>query len=264
MGNILQEIDQYGVLQITLNRPDVHNAFDSALISELTAALKEAEQDSAVRMLVLTGAGASFSAGADLHWMRSMAEASEEENEQDALQLAELMRTLNYLDRPTIALINGSAFGGGVGLVSCCDIAIASDKATFGLTETTLGLVPAVISPYVYRRIGETQARRYFMTGERFDANKAKAIGLVHEVVGRDELEETLNSFIISLLKAAPGATIASKKLINAVAGHDEEQQKQQDKFTAGLIARLRVSAEGQEGLNAFLEKRNPSWRVDS
>ena len=189
-----------------------------------------------------------------------MADATEQENEEDSLRLAQLMRTLNYLDRPTIALINGAAFGGGVGLVACCDITIASETSRFGLTETTLGLVPAVISPYVYRRIGENHARRYFMTGERFDAHKAKEIGLVQEVVRPQEMDDALNGVIINLLKAAPGATIASKKLVNAVAGHDEEQQKVQDEYTASLIARLRVSAEGQEGLNAFLEKRDATW----
>ena len=261
-SQLLKQLDQRGVLRLTLNRPQVHNAFDHELIAILTGCLLEAELNSAVRMIVLTGIGKSFSAGADMNWMRSMADASEEENENDALKLAELMRTLNYLDRPTIALINGSAFGGGLGLIACCDISIASETARFGLTETTLGLVPAVISPYVVRRIGEPNARRYFMTGERFNAQKAKDIGLVNEVATADSLNETLDKFIARLLRAAPGAVLASKKLVNAVAGHDEEHQRGQDGHTAKLIAKLRVSAEGQEGLNAFLEKRDPSWVV--
>jgi len=260
MPNILKQLDQYGVLELTLNRPQVHNAFDAELIASLTDSLLDAEQDPSVRMVVLTGTGSSFSAGADLNWMRDMAGAAQEDNEKDALRLAKLMRTLNYLDRPTIAMVNGPAFGGGLGLVACCDIAISSDIARFGLTETTLGLVPAVISPYVFRRIGESQARRYFMTGERFDAQKAKEIGLVHEVIAPESMADELDATISRLLRAAPGATLASKKLVNAVAGHDAEQQKKQDEYTAGLIARLRVSSEGQEGLNAFLEKRSPSW----
>ena len=159
MTNILEQADSRGVLWLTLNRPEVHNAFDQDLIKDLTRSLQDAEQDPTIRIVVLTGTGNSFSAGADMNWMRNMAGASEQENEQDALQLAELMRTLNYLDLPTIAMINGPAFGGGLGLIACCDIAIAADSARFGLTETTLGLVPAVISPYVFRRIGETNAR---------------------------------------------------------------------------------------------------------
>lgn len=260
MPNILKNIDQYGVLELSLNRPGVHNAFDDALVATLTECLLEAERDRAVRMVVLTGTGSSFSAGADLNSMRSMANATEEENQQDALALAKLMRTLNYLDRPSIALINGSAFGGGLGLVACCDISITVETAQFGLTETTLGLVPAIISPYVFRRIGESNARRYFMTGERFDAHTAKEIGLVQEVVAADSLNDALDNTIARLLRAAPGAALASKKLLNAVAGHDEDQQKIQDQYTASLIARLRVSEEGQEGLNAFLEKRDPRW----
>jgi len=258
--NILRNLDQYGVLELTLNRPEVHNAFDAELIASLTDSLLDAEQDPSVRMVVLTGTGSSFSAGADLNWMRAMAKSSEQENQQDALRLAKLMRTLNYLDRPTIALVNGPAFGGGLGLVACCDISIAVETAQFGFTESTLGLLPAVISPYVFRRIGETNARRYFMTGERFSARKAKEIGLVQDLVAADSINDALDSIISLLLRAAPGAALASKKLVNAVAGHDEEQQKIQDEYTAGLIARMRVSSEGQEGLNAFLEKRDPGW----
>jgi len=263
VSDLLQNIDERGVLTLMLNRPQVHNAFNHELISNLTEALIVAGQDPDVRMVVLTGEGPSFSAGADINWMRSMAAASEEENEQDALQLAALMRSLNYLDRPSIALVNGSAFGGGLGLVACCDIAIANEAAQFGLTETTLGLVPAVISPYVFRCMGESNARRYFMSGERFDAQKAAEMGLVHELAAADDLPGLLDRIIKQLLKVAPGATLASKKLVNAVAGHDEDQQRAQDEYTAKLIARLRVSDEGQEGLAAFLEKRRPSWRVD-
>jgi methylglutaconyl-CoA hydratase len=260
MSVLLKHLDKRGVLDLTLNRPELHNAFDAELISELTVALVEASNDAAVRVVVLSGSGTSFSAGADINWMRGMAEASEEENRMDALQLAALMRTLNYLDRPTIAKISGAAFGGGLGLLACCDMTICSESAKFGLTETTLGLVPAVISPYVFRKMGESHARRYFLSGERFDAHKAQQTGLVQEVVADDSLDESVDRLVSRLLKAAPGAVLASKKLLNAVAGHDEEQQAEQDEFTAQLIATLRVSAEGQEGLSAFLEKRTPDW----
>jgi methylglutaconyl-CoA hydratase len=260
LTNILENRDSRGVLWLTLNRPEIHNAFDHELVQNLRKCLRDTEQDPSIRIVVLTGAGSSFSAGADMNWMRNMANASEQENEQDALQLAELMRTLNYLDLPTIAMINGPAFGGGLGLIACCDIAIAAESARFGLTETTLGLVPAVISPYVFRRIGESNARRYFMTGERFVAQKAEEMGLVHEVVTADLLAGAVEKVIGSLLMAAPGAVLASKKLINAVAGHDQEQQQEQDIYTSKLIAKLRVSREGQEGMSAFLEKRSPAW----
>jgi methylglutaconyl-CoA hydratase len=263
MTQLLSQLDTRGVLTLTLNRPEVHNAFDRELIDELTSSLQSAEQDNAVRMVVLTGTGPGFSAGADLNWMRSMISASEQENEQDALQLAGLMRTLNYLHRPTIAMVNGPVFGGGIGLIACCDITIADEAARFGLTETTLGMVPAVVSPYVFHRIGEHNARRYFMTGERFNAGKALQMGLVQEIVPENLLHGALEKVIGNLLKAAPGAALASKKLVNKVAGHDKERQARLDQYTARLIARLRVSEEGQEGLAAFLEKRKPSWLAD-
>ena len=246
-----------------MNRPGVHNAFDQELIESLTVSLQKAEQDPAVRMVVLTGTEPCFSAGADLNWMRSLLDAPEAQNEKDALKLAKLMRTLNFLDRPTIAMVNGPAFGGGVGLIACCDITIAEDMAQFGLTEATLGLAPAVISPYVVRRIGEGNARRYFLTGERFNAAKAKELGLVQEVVAENSLGREVEKVITSLLKAAPGATLCCKKLVESISGHDENQQQKLDEYTAKLIARLRVSAEGQEGLAAFLEKREPAWIVN-
>jgi len=199
MSLLTEQLDARGVLQLTLNRPEVHNAFDSDLIGSLTEALERAEDNREVRVVVLSGAGDSFSAGADLNWMRGMADASEQENEQDALQLARLMRALNYLDQPTVARVNGSAFGGGVGLVACCDIAIAADGARFGLTESTLGLAPAVVAPYVARCIGEHQARRYFLTGERFSARQALKIGLLHEVVSAEQLDEAVETVVGAL-----------------------------------------------------------------
>jgi methylglutaconyl-CoA hydratase len=261
-AQLIQEVDERGVLRLTLDRPDVRNAFGAELIESLTDALARANTDPGVRAVVITGSGQSFSAGADLNWMRSMLTATPEENEQDALALARLLRVLNYLSRPTITRINGSAFGGALGLISCCDISISTDNALFGLTEVRLGLVPAVISPYVIRRIGETHARRYFLTAERFDAHRAREIGLVSELADPGKLDEAVNSQLDQLLKAGPLASRHCKELISRVSGHDEKAQKETDAYTARLIAKLRVSEEGQEGLAAFLEKRLPQWCV--
>lgn len=252
-----------GVLTLRLNRPDVHNAFDTTMINELTVALGAAEQSDDIRVVIITGTGASFSAGADMHWMRSMVNASQEDNEQDALRLAALMRSLNYLSKPTIARINGAAFGGGLGLIAACDITIAVDTARFALTEARLGLAPAVISPYVFRRIGERNARRYFLTGERFDCQQAQSIGLIQQCVAKEDLDEAVTAVVNNLLKGGPEAVSTCKELVYAVAGHDEETQKTMDEYTSKVIAGLRVMEEGQEGLAAFLEKRKPGWIAD-
>jgi methylglutaconyl-CoA hydratase len=246
-----------------MNRPEVHNAFDSSMIRELTESLQSAAKNDEVRILVITGAGSCFSAGADINWMRSQVEATQEENQRDAMLLADLMRTLNYFPKPSIARINGAAFGGGVGLIAACDITIAVDKALFGLTEARLGLAPAVISPYVFRRIGERNARRYFLTAERFNAQQALAIGLIQQCVPQDTLNENVEAVIGELLKGGPMAVTICKQLVYANAGHDQESQKSMDEYTSGLIAGLRVMDEGQEGLAAFLEKRKPDWFPD-
>lgn len=260
MSSRIEISDRDGVRQITLNRPDVHNAFDDTLIAELTSAIAQAGQDATVRALVLTGAGASFSAGADLNWMRGMAGASEADNRDDSLRLAALMRTLQFCPKPTVARVNGAAFGGGVGLVACCDIAIGTEQAKFGLTEVKLGLVPAVISPYVIAAIGLRHARRLFLTGEIFDAGEAKQIGLLHQVVSADALDETTNATLRLLAKAGPLAQGEAKQLALHMACTSEASAEAIDRDNAALIARLRVSAEGQEGLAAFLEKRVPNW----
>lgn len=260
MYSVKSEISDRGVMTIQMNRPKVHNAFDSVMIRELTQTLTAAAEDQDVRVLVLTGLGSCFSAGADINWMRSQVDASREENEQDALELARLMRTLNYLPKPTIARINGAAFGGGLGLVAACDITIAVDSATFGLTEARLGLAPAVISPYVFRCIGEGNARRYFLTGERFDSRHALEIGLVQQCVPENELDAAVEKAIQQLLKGGPVAVAICKQLVFAVAGHNKKAQKSKDEYTAGLIAGMRVMDEGREGLSAFLEKRKPGW----
>lgn len=249
-----------GVVRLTLNRPQLHNAFDDVLINELNLTLQETDRDARVRVVVLQSNGVSFSAGADLNWMRRMATASEAENKADALKLAELMRTLNYLSKPTIARVQGAAFGGGVGLIACCDIAIAVDTAQFGLTETKLGLVPAVISPYVIDAIGARAARRYFQTAELFDAAQALALGLLHECVAAADLDSRVEAIIGALLKTGPNATRAAKALTQAISGRDAKAQLGLDGATSDLIARLRVSAEGQEGLSAFLDKRKANW----
>jgi methylglutaconyl-CoA hydratase len=248
------------VRQIALNRPEVHNAFDDGLIAELTAALVDAGRDDAVRAVVLTGSGASFSAGADLNWMRGMASASEDENREDSLRLAALVRTLQFLPKPTIARVNGAAYGGGVGLIAACDIAIGAEGAKFGLTEVKLGLVPAVISPYVIAAIGLRQARRLFLTGETFDAAEACRMGLLHRVVPSEGLDEAVDFTLKLLAKAGPQAQREAKQLALRMAGIDEKGAGTVDAENAGLIARLRVSAEGQEGLGAFLDKRVPGW----
>jgi len=248
------------VATVTLNRANVHNAFDDALIADLTAALQECERNDAVRAVVLTGAGASFSAGADLNWMRGMAAASEADNLADSLRLATLMRTLNFLAKPTIARVNGSAYGGGVGLVACCDHAIGVVGAKFSLSEVKLGLVPAVISPYVVAAIGPRPARRLFVSGEVFDAAAAERIGLLHEAVTSDQLDEAVQRALHFLAKGGPVAQGEAKRLALRIAGMTPESAERTDRENATLIARLRVSAEGQHGLTAFLEKRAPAW----
>jgi len=260
METIKSSKNNRGVLTLSLSRPEVSNAFDSKMIQELTEALRVADESNDVRLLVITGLGSCFSAGADMNWMRSLINASQEENEQDALRLATLMRTLNYLSKPTIARINGAAFGGGLGLIAACDITIAVDGARFGLTEARLGLAPAVISPYVFRRIGERHARRYFQTGEHFDSQRAKSIGLIQQCVAADKLDETVKTVIDNLLKGGPLAVASCKQLVFAVAGHDKETQKSMDEYTSKVIAGMRIMEEGQEGLAAFLEKRKPQW----
>lgn len=249
-----------GVATLTLDRPKIHNAFDDLLIDELIDALRAVESDPAVRAVVLTGAGKSFSAGADLGWMKRMAEASEKENRKDARQLAKLMRVLNGLDKPTIARVNGPALGGGVGLVACCDIAIASEDARFGLTETRLGLVPAVISPYVIDAIGARHARRLFLTAQVFGAAEAARIGLVHAVVPAAGLDAAVDAELELLAAAGPVALCEAKRLVQRIQHPDGKQRRAIDESNADLIAALRVSPEGQEGLKAFFERRPAAW----
>ena len=248
------------VARIQLARPAIHNAFDDALIAELTAVLLEVDADTSIRTVVLSGDGATFSAGADLNWMRRMAAAGEAENREDALGLARLMRTLNFLSKPTVARVNGSAYGGGVGLIACCDHAIGVREAKFALSEVKLGLVPAVISPYVVAAIGPRHARRLFASGEVFDAGEAHRIGLLHDCIDASALDEAVERALHFLAKGGPVAQREAKALALRMAGMTPAAQEAIDAANADLIARLRVSPEGQEGLGAFLDKRAPRW----
>lgn len=247
-----------GVAVVALNRPDVHNAFNETLISELTEVLNVLDEDDAVRAVVLAGNGKSFCAGADLNWMKKMAGYSAEENLADAQALALMLRTLNGLSKPTVARVQGAAYGGGVGLTACCDIAIAAIEATFALSEAKLGLIPATISPYVIEAIGARQARRYFLTGERFDAAEAYRIGLVHDIVPIADLDDRINEVLGTLLLAGPRAQLECKALIRGVAHRPIDAAVISG--TAEHIAAVRASPEGKEGVAAFLQKRAPAW----
>ena len=252
------EIDDRGVATLTLARPEVHNAFNAELIQELTERF-EYLTETPPRVLVLTGEGKSFSAGADLGWMRGMAEAGEDENRTDAARLAAMFRKLDALPCPVIARVQGAAFGGGVGLIACCDMAIAADSAKFGLTEVRLGLIPATIAPFVQSRIGTGNARRYFLTGERFDTARAIRIGLIDTAVPDESLDSAVADRIDALLACGPSAVAECKALIQRVAEFEGGLQEL-DAITAEWIARIRVSDEGQAGLRAFLDKRRPDW----
>jgi methylglutaconyl-CoA hydratase len=262
MTDLLDITIERRVAHIALNRPQVHNAFDDALIAELTEALGQFDRDPQIRAVVLTGNGASFSAGADLNWMRRMAKASEAENLADSERLATLMRTLNFLSKPTVARVNGAAYGGGVGLVACCDVAIGVDGAKFALSEVKLGLVPAVISPYVITAIGVRHTRRLFLSGEVFEAAEAARIGLLHQVVPAAGLDEAVDRSLHWLGKGGPQAQREAKHLALRIGGSTPATAQSIDVKNAALIARLRVSAEGQEGLTAFLDKRPPHWVI--
>jgi methylglutaconyl-CoA hydratase len=257
---LIHTLDARGVATVTLNRPEIHNAFDDALIAELTEVLAGYGKNPAVRALILTGAGKSFSAGADLGWMKRMAGYSYEENLADAAGLARLMNVLDRLPKPTIGLINGAAYGGGVGLVACCDIVIASERASFCLSEVKLGILPAAISPYVVAAIGPRQARRYFQTAEVISAEEARGIGLVHEVVGPDQMQAACDKILAAIFQGAPGAQADSKDLVFTV---DRPLTDEVMTETGRRIALRRASEEGREGIGAFLAKREPAWRKD-
>ncbi len=248
-----------GVTEVVLNRPDKRNAFDDVIIQALINALEKVEQDTTTQVVILRSEGKHFSAGADLGWMRRMADNSHADNLADARQLARLLERLNTLSKPTIGLVQGAAYGGAVGLAACCDIVIATDQARFCLSEVKLGLIPAVISPYVVRAIGERQARRYFISAEVFDAAQAQAFGLVHMVEDSDDaMQSRCDELLAQLAQNGPEAMRAAKDLVFAVSHKAIDADVIED--TARRIADIRVGKEGQEGLSAFLNKRRANW----
>ncbi|HYA48793.1 MAG TPA: enoyl-CoA hydratase-related protein [Burkholderiales bacterium] len=252
------EVERDGrVGRIWLARPDVRNAFNAVMIGELREAFGAFAADDAVRIIVLSGRGTAFSAGADLAWMKEIIRFSHEQNLRESLDLAECLHDVYSVPKPTVARVNGPAIGGGTGFVSACDLAVASTEARFGLSEVKIGVVPAAISPYVVRRIGESRARQYFLTGERFDAQRAAEIGLVNLAVEPGDLDARVGEIVSSLLSSGPEALAKTKDLLARIPGMDFAEAK---RYTAEMIAGLRVSAEAQEGMAAFLEKRRPSW----
>ncbi|MDX1504371.1 MAG: enoyl-CoA hydratase/isomerase family protein [Spongiibacter sp.] len=251
-------IDDNGIATLTMSRPEIHNAFDDKVIAELRHILSDLATQDSVRVLVLAAEGKSFSAGADASWMRRMAGYSHAENRRDAQELAGLMQQLDRFPSPTVAKVQGAAFGGGVGLVACCDFAIANRRASFCLSEVKIGLIPATISPYVIAAIGPRAARRYAISAERFGAEQAEQLGLVSQCVDDDQLDDTVAAFCSGLLNNSPAAMRAAKTLIQDYQARDIDNALIQDSCTR--IANIRVSPEGQEGLSAFLEKRQASW----
>ncbi len=248
------------VERLTLNRPEVHNAFDDTMITELTTwadRVAEAARDGAVRAVVVTGAGRTFCAGADVSWMANTIGCSEEENVRDAAAASRMFASLDTLPVPLVARVHGAAIGGGAGLCAVCDIVVADEAAAFGFTEVKLGILPAVIAPFVLAKIGRSAARELFLTGRRFPAARAREIGLVHAVVGRAHLDATVDSYLADILASGPEAIAAAKALIAHLWARPLEEARA---VTAAAIAARRVSAEGQEGLRAFLDKRKPSW----
>ena len=254
-----------GIARLTLNRPEVHNAFDDSLIAELNAHLEELHQlanAGDVRAVVLGSEGKSFSAGADLNWMKRMVEYDLEDNLADSRKLAALMHGLDTLPCPTLCRVQGAAFGGAVGLATCCDVVIASEKAKFCLSEVKIGLSPAVISPYVQRALGERQMRRYALTAEVMDAPTALALGLAHKVVEHEALDGEVDAMLNTLLAGSPQAQRATKALLASVAQAPDSDTTRE--HTCQVIAKLRVSHEGQEGLSSFFEKCRPAWTQSS
>ena len=245
------------IAQVAFNRPDVHNAFNDTMINELNTVFEEIEKRSDVRVVIVTGKGKSFCAGADLNWMRRVKDYSYEDNLKESLDLAEMLYKMYASSKPTIARVNGAAIGGGTGLVAVCDIAIAADRAKFSFSEVKLGLIPACISPYVLKKCGEGRCREFFLTGERLTAARAHAAGLVNAIVPLEEIDAYIENIVKLLISSGPEAIAKCKELLRNVAEMSLEDAK---KFTAEVIAQLRISDEGQEGMNAFLEKRQPKW----
>jgi methylglutaconyl-CoA hydratase len=246
------------VATVTLNRPELRNAFNETAIAELALAFDELGQDELVRVIVLAANGPAFCAGADLNWMKKMAGYSPAENQADAMRLADMLRAIYYCPRPVVAKVQGDCYAGGMGLVAACDIVVASEAANFCLSEVKLGLIPATISPYVIKAMGEQAARRYFLTAERFGAQQAWRIGFAHEVVMPEALDSTVSAIVNALAANSPNAVREAKKLVREVSGLPVDDAMLAD--TAERIAAIRASDEGREGVASFLEKRKPSW----
>ncbi len=253
--SVRRDVDERGITWITLARPDVRNAFDAELVAQLTRALGQI--DLASRAVVLRGEGEAFCAGADLNWMRGMADYGREENVADSRALAQMFRALDELPMPLLARVQGAAIGGGCGLVAVADIAVASTEATFAFAEVRLGILPAVVSPYVVRKIGFAHATALFVTGIRFDARRALDIGLVEAVTEPAQLDATLATYLDAVVAGGPQAVNAAKRLVRDVAGRPAAEVRD---LTVERIAGSRVGAEGQEGMRAFLERRKPKW----
>jgi len=256
--SVLTEVGTDGIATVTFNRPDLHNAIDETVIAQFKAALRQVADDVRARVVVIAGNGKSFCAGADLNWMKRTAGYDETQNYRDALEFTELLSLLDGMPKPTIARVHGPAYGGGVGIVAVCDIALGTPEAAFCFSEVRLGLIPAMISPYAVAAIGERHARRYMLTAERIDATEARRIGLLHDIVPAQELDAAIGRVVAQALKGGPASIAACKRLIGRVAQGPVDQTMRD--FTAREIAGIRASAEGKEGIGAFLEKRAPAW----
>ena len=251
--------DRVGYLK--LNRPEIHNAFDEILIEELNQFFLNANKDNTFDAIVVSGNGKSFCAGADLNWMKKMVNYSEEENLADSMKLAMMLKNMNECEKPVIGLVDGATMGGGVGLVSCMDFVVATKRSFFALSEVKLGILPAVISPFVIAKIGESNARRYFISGERFNAASGKDVGLIHEAVDSlDDASEVIGEYVKQVKSSAPKARESAKKLVRTISSELKTLDSKID-HTCRLISKVRTSEEGQEGMGALLEKRKPSWQ---
>lgn len=260
LQTILYDIENK-IARVTFNRPEVHNAFNDVMIKELSVVFDEIEKNQDIRVVVLTGKGKSFCAGADLNWMKRVKDYSYDDNLKGSLKLADMLYKIYASPKPTIARVNGAAIGGGTGLVAVCDIAIAAERAKFSFSEVKLGLIPACISPYVIKKCGEGKCREFFLTGERLTADKACTAGLINAVVEPEGIDTFIDELVSKLVSSGPEAIKSCKELLRKVSEMSIEEAK---KYTAEVIAQLRISEEGQEGMNAFLEKRKPKWALDS
>lgn len=256
-SDIVYAVESSGLATLTLNRPEQHNAFNAKMILSIIDALSDLSHQPHVKMLVIRGAGQSFCSGGDLKWMQETAQYTQEENERDAKHLGDMMFKLAHFNKPTLAVVQGPAYGGGIGIIACCNMAIASTNAQFCFSEVRLGLIPAIIGPYIIKAIGPRQALAYFLSGKVFDANVAGKIGLCHEVVAPEKLDTTAYQWIEAILQGGPRSLMEISDFVSDFCAPLTQDLVHK---TAQIIARLRVSPEGQEGLSAFLEKRRPNW----